>query len=112
MLTKNEPYRYATPRSTADKVASLRIAATGERRRAGTPKGVKAMAKSPSGPTRAVKALATVYRDEGLPARSEPTAAEIRMLEGAGLATFVDSLQSEHRIPRRLNSRSKGKTAS
>ena len=42
MLKSNEPYRYAIPRSTETKLAKLRVKATGQRRKSGTPKGTKA----------------------------------------------------------------------
>ena len=57
MLTKNEPYRYATPDSTAVKLARLRILATGQRRRGGSPKGKKSVALVPGG-GRTIKSLA------------------------------------------------------
>ena len=44
MLNNNEPYRYAQPRSTETKLARLRVRASGEIRRGGTPKGQKAQA--------------------------------------------------------------------
>jgi transposase len=39
MLTSGEPYRYAEPRRTKDKLAQLRVLAGGERRRGGNAKG-------------------------------------------------------------------------
>ena len=42
MLHSNEPYRYAIPKSTESKLAKLRVKATGERRKGGAGKGVKA----------------------------------------------------------------------
>ena len=97
MLTKNEPYRYATPTSTQNKLAGLRVAATGERRRTGPKKGKPAEKATAAGRTRAVKALATVYSEEGLPATSEPPAGERRMLQASGAESFADSLKSERR---------------
>ncbi len=41
MLKNKEPYRYAMPRSTDDKLAGLRVRATGEKRKGGSPKGSK-----------------------------------------------------------------------
>ncbi len=41
MLMRNEPYRYAIPRSTETKLAKLRVKATGQRRKSGTPKGAR-----------------------------------------------------------------------
>jgi transposase len=56
MLQKNEPYRYAQPRSTESKLARLRVLATGEMRQGGTRKGEKATAKL-SGGSRTIKSL-------------------------------------------------------
>ncbi len=47
MLMRNEPYRYAIPRSTETKLAKLRVKATGQRRKSGTPKGAKRQALLP-----------------------------------------------------------------
>ena len=49
MLMRNEPYRYAIPRSTETKLAKLRVKATGQRRKSGTPKGAKRQALLPGG---------------------------------------------------------------
>jgi transposase len=49
MLTKNEPYRYAVPRSTEEKLRKLRVRATGEKRKTGPQSGKKNVAKLPGG---------------------------------------------------------------
>jgi transposase len=101
MLTKNEPYRYATPMTTATKLASLRIAATGQRRRGGVPKGAKRSPNYGAGGTTAVKALAEVYTQEGLPQPGEATSGEARAVKASGAEAFVDGLKTSRRIPRR-----------
>ncbi|MHB8638146.1 MAG: hypothetical protein ACYC96_16945, partial [Fimbriimonadaceae bacterium] len=78
-LTHNEPYRYAVPKSTAAKLGKLRIRATGDRRKGGTPKGEKSVAKLPGG-GRTVKSLPRVCREEGLPAPQPLRPGERRML--------------------------------
>jgi len=100
MLIKNEPYRYATPARTQTKLAALRIAATGVRRR-GSTKGAKRSPNYGLGGTKAVKALATVYAEEGLPALAQPTSAEDRVLRASGAGEFADSLKSERRVRRK-----------
>lgn len=69
ILTTGEPYRYAQPAATATKLANLRIAATGEKRRGGSPRGVKAAAKLPGG-GKTIRSLDDTYQNEGLPTRS------------------------------------------
>ena len=66
MLTTNEPYRYAIPRSTETKLSKLRVKATGQRRRGGSPKGTKCVAKRPGG-GRTIRSLPEVCQSEGLP---------------------------------------------
>lgn len=100
MLRKNEPYRYAIPRSTETKLAALRIRATGEVRRGGIAKGAKQVAKLPGG-SRTIKALDRVYEREGLPPRQPLTAGEQRAIAAAECATFVADLAHEHVVPRR-----------
>ena len=101
MLTKNEPYRYAVPRSTETKLARLRVRATGCRRRAST----KGQPRSPyygsCEPTRAVKSLPAVLQSEALPALHELPVGELRMLEDTGCIQWHQSLQHSSRQPRR-----------
>ena len=66
ILTTGEPYRYAQPAATATKLASLRIAATGEKRRGGSPRGEKAAAKLPGG-NKTIRSRDDAYQNEGLP---------------------------------------------
>jgi transposase len=100
MLKSNEPYRYAVPRSTEEKLRRLRVKATGQKRRTGPKKGVKCQAKLPGG-SRTIKPLAQVYREEGLPAITDARPGERRMLADSGAAPYAESLAASHIIPRR-----------
>jgi transposase len=99
MLAKNEPYRYAIPRSTETKLSRLRVKATGQRRKSGSPKGQKCAAKLPGG-SRTIKALAEVCRSEGLPAPRPLSAGERHTVKGAGSETFVAKIAAPHLVPR------------
>lgn len=99
MLSTGEPYRYAPPQTTATKLAALRVAATGEKRRGGCGKGVKATAKLPGG-SRSVRALDDVYTNEGLPIRSPLPPGELSMLKQTGMNAFNDSISRPHIVPR------------
>jgi transposase len=104
MLTQNEPYRYAMPQSTAAKLLTMRVRATGQRRKGGTPKGQKSVAKLPGG-GRTVKSLQRVCRDEGLPEPRPLAPGEQGMVAERGLDKFVASLASDQVVPRRKSSR-------
>lgn len=102
MLKNNEPYRYAQPRLVQDKLARLRIKATGERRRRGAPKGSPRSESYGSGErTRLVPAIADVYENEDLPAPRPLSPGETRALKRAGVTDFATSLTKSHRVPRR-----------
>ncbi len=107
MLKGNEPYRYAIPRSTETKLAKLRVKATGQRRKSGPPKGVKASAKLPppvpgeSRKSRTIKSLAAICQSEGLPQPRELSPGERRTIEAAGCESFVDQAAAEQVIPAR-----------
>jgi transposase len=100
MLAKNEPYRYAVPRSTEEKLRQLRVKATGQRRKSGPEKGTK---KAPliTGGGRTIKSLARVYQEEGLPQRRELSPGEQRTVEQSGTTAYVASLASDRVVPRR-----------
>ena len=100
MLTKNEPYRYAMPASTAEKLAKLRIRATGQRRRSGPPKGQKSQALLPGGGY-TVKSLADVYRNEGLPELRDLSPGEQRLVDDCGVAEQVAATRRTRVVPRR-----------
>jgi hypothetical protein len=99
MLKSNEPYRYAIPRSTETKLAKLRVKATGQRRKSGTPKGVKCQAKLPGG-SRTIKSLAAVCQSEGLPQPRGLSAGERRTVEVAGCETFVAQIATAQVVRR------------
>lgn len=100
MLKHNEPYRYAQPRPTQDKLARLRVRATGERRRTGPAKGVPCQAKLAGG-SRTIKPLARVYEQEHLPPLCEVKPGERRMLAAGEVAEYAASLGNEQIVPRR-----------
>jgi transposase len=105
MLKNKEPYRYAIPRATEDKLAGLRVKATGEKRQGGIPKGAKRTAKLGSGGSRTIKPLDEVYRQQGLPARKPISQGEKRIVRESGTEAFVKSLDQERIVPRRSTSR-------
>ena len=112
MLVRNEPYRYAIPRSTEEKLRRLRVKATGQRRKSGPPKGTKSTAKLPGG-GRTIRALAEVCHSEGLP---EPTAirpGEQRTLRRANCQEFVAEISRRQVVPRQkaVKVREHGKVA-
>jgi transposase len=100
MLTRNEPYRYAIPRSTEEKLRRLRIKATGERRKSGPRKGTKSATLLPGG-RRTIKSLERVYHEEGLPGLRGRTAGEQRTIEQSGTVEYVSSLDRDQVAPRR-----------
>ncbi len=100
MLKSNEPYRYAISKSTETKLAKLRVKATGQRRKGGSPKGVKCQAKLPGG-SRTIKSLAAVCQSEGLPQPRGLSAGERRSVEAAGCQAFVAQIAAAEVVPRR-----------
>jgi len=100
MLVTGEPYRYAIPRSTEDKLRRVRIRATGKRRRGGVPKGRKAERLLPGG-GRTLRSLDEVYQSEGLPQRSVPPAGERRVIEESKASEFFKGLGRAKVVPRR-----------
>ncbi len=101
MLTKNEPYRYAIPRSTENKLAKLRVLTSGGKRRTGPRKGVPRPATYGSGVgTRAVPSIEQVYEREGLPAPKALSEGEKRTVKAAGAERFVREIHSERRETR------------
>jgi transposase len=109
MLTRNEPYRYALPEPTEAKLASLRVRATGCRRRTMT-KGKPPIAPcASSAPTYAIRSLPAVLDNEGLPALRPLADGEQRMLQDVDCLQWQQSLQLPSRKPRIPNKR---KTAS
>jgi hypothetical protein len=99
MLKNNEPYRYAIPRSTETKLAKLRVKATGQRRKSGTPKGAKRQTLLPGG-GRTIRSLAAVCQSEGLPEPRELSNGERRTVESAGCQAFVAETAATQVLPR------------
>ncbi len=88
MLTRNEPYRYAVPKSTETKLAGLRVRATKLRRKTGPKADAQQRDKLPAG-TRKVKSLAQVYESEGLPPLSPTKPGEQRTIVRSESESFV-----------------------
>jgi transposase len=93
MLSKQEPYRYAQPLATENKLQRLRVKATGVKRKTGPAKGSKAGAKlAPGVRSRTAKPLADVCAAEGLPTPSAAPPGEARTVAESGTAEYVQSL--------------------
>jgi len=97
MLKNNEPYRYAQPRLTQDKLARLRIKVTGTRRKTGPRKGQPPSPAYGTGKrTRTELALQTVYEQEQIPAATSYErlkSAERRMLKQNDIDNFAQAIQ-------------------
>jgi transposase len=104
MLKNNEPYRYANPTTTQQKLSRLRVAVTGEQRKPelrGRRPGVKNGA-NPS--TRLVPSLGAVCEQEGLPPAhgfEQLPAGEQRVLKSLGVIDYVEQINKSHRDPRK-----------
>ena len=93
MLKNKEPYRYAIPRTTDDKLAGLRVKATGEKRKTWRSEGGQVpISKIGTGKSRTTPALDEVYTRQGLPGRRPRTKGEERMIRESGTERFVASL--------------------
>ena len=110
MLKNNEPYRYASPTTTQQKLTRLRVAVTGQQRKAkhkGRRPGVK---NGQNPPTRQVPSLNQVCEQEALPPAhgfEQLPAGEQRILRTLGVIEYVQEIQSERRIPRTRRSKKK-----
>jgi transposase len=101
MLMRNEPYRYATPKTTESKLAKLRVKATGERRKGGSPKGTKSRAKLAGG-SRTIRSLSEVCRSEGLPAPHDLSPGEQRTVAACDCTGLVATIAQPQVVPRRV----------
>ena len=101
MLKNKEPYRYATPRSTDEKLAALRVRATGEKRKTGPPKGSKPVSKlGPGRPGRSLRwTRSTIVRACRAGGRS-PRARSGWSVE-SGTEPYVASLDKRKVVPRK-----------
>ncbi len=105
MLTNNEPYRYAQPVPTKNKLQRLRTRATGERRKSGPKKGTSPAKNGTDEKMKRIEPLNEVLESEGLPAAktfSELPFGEKRHLKRKKLITKVRALEKEHFVPRRV----------
>jgi transposase len=102
MLTRNEPYRYADPAPTQEKLRRLRVRGGGERRpRGGLPKGSKRPDNYGQGRTRGIPALAELYAAEGLPPLSDPRPGEARRIAADELLRrHLDTITATRRVPK------------
>jgi transposase len=100
MLTRGEPYRYAMPRATGDKLARLRVRATGQRRRGGASKGQKSVARLPGG-SYTVRSLSGVCVSEGLPEPHPLAPGEQRMVQQTDCGELVRQIGQTQVLPRR-----------
>lgn len=102
MLKNREPYRYAVPLSTQNKLSRLRVRATGQRRRTGPAPGTPAP-HTQNPPSRRVPSLPEVYQKEELPPAhplSQLPPGELRHLRRTGLMEHAKTLQTPQRRPR------------
>jgi transposase len=108
VLTSGEPYRYAKPRTVETKLARLRVAATGSRRRGGVPKGTPRSAHYGTGDsTRTVPSLDDLCAYEGLPPLQPLARGEARMLRDTNTEAFANSVRLTQRVPRRASKKEK-----
>jgi transposase len=91
LLVHMQPYRYAQPLVTAEKLRRVRLRTGGARRTGGTPKDTRSVAKLPRG-SRTIKALHTVYAEEELPDLRPAAPGERRVQRRPEVAGFIDSL--------------------
>ena len=101
MLKNKEPYRYASPRCTDEKLAALRVRATGEKRKTGPSKGSKPASKRGAGKTRTIPSLDEVYSRQGLPGRRPLADGEKRMVRQSGTEAYVASLDKQKVVPKK-----------
>lgn len=102
VLQSGEPYRYALPRATDAKLARLRVAATGQRRRTGPKKGTPQAAAYGTGQgTRAIPSLDELYAREAVPPLQPRAPGEARMLRDTETEAFAQSVRISQRVPRR-----------
>ncbi len=108
MLKNNEPYRYAKPKTTQQKLQRLRTKVTGIRRKGGTKKGEPRPANYGTGVgTRLEPSIGQVYSSEGLPQSKsfdELPAGEKRFIQEEELEENVRSFQTAKRVLRKQSS--------
>lgn len=97
LLTKREPYRYATPAVLETKLQRLRVSAQAQRKRGPRPGYRRSRNYGTGVGTRQIKALNTVLTQECLPAATAPPAGERRVIRELGLDAFAQNIQTEGR---------------
>ncbi len=113
MLKNNEPYRYAHPATTQQKLSRLRVAATGMTRKPkqkGRRPGVK---NGQNPPTRIVPSIEQVCEREGLPKANsfeKLPVGEQQVLKRLGVIDYVTQIHTERRVPRKRKSKSTSST--
>jgi transposase len=104
MLINNEPYRYAQPRLTEEKLARLRIKVTGKKKKTGPKKGTPPAPNRGTGKReRTEPALPAVYSEAGLPAAKGPdqvAPGERKALEEMGVAGYFGEIQAPKKVLR------------
>ena len=111
MLKNNEPYRYALPETTRAKLADLRVAATGERRKKSGPLREPMQRREPGVRARKTPALNEVYADEALPKAkglAELGTGEQKALAAMGVSEFATGVQIRQEQLYRSKSRKTG----
>jgi transposase len=108
MLKNNEPYRYANPTTTQQKLSRLRVTVTGQHRQAerrGRRPGVK---NGVNPATRLMPSLGAICEQEGLPpvhGFEQLPAGEQRVLRSLGVIDYVEQITESRRTPRGRKSR-------
>jgi transposase len=114
MLKQREPYRYALPETTRGKLAALRVAATGQRRKKSGALRAPMERRAPGVRARKTPALNAVYANEALPAAkglAALTAGERRALERMGVLAHAARVQTpQERLERRRTAPTSKKT--
>lgn len=115
MLTNNEPYRYAQPRLTDEKLARLRIKVTGKKRKTGPKKGSEPSPNQGTGRReRTEPALPQVLKQADLPPAKGPaeiSPGERHALETMGVTEYFEEIQSPKKVLRKLNEEGSQATA-
>lgn len=108
VLTSGQPYRYALPRATEEKLAKLRVAATGQRRASGLGPGIDPRTVRGQGPRgRTQRGLSAVYANEGLPPAAPAPPGEQRFVQQQGLTAALATLETTQVRPRKTVPRKK-----
>ena len=110
MLKTNEPYRYAQPATTQRKLARLRVAVTGRKRKVSRKGQPRSETWGSGAYTRTVPSLGRVCEEEGLPpvhGFEDLPAAEQRVLKSLGVIEYVQQIGGDRKTSRTRNSKKK-----